>query len=36
MTINRGLHTCEDVLEGKFDIAGVQSGGLNEGEVVVA
>jgi hypothetical protein len=36
ITINRGIHTCEDVLEGKLDVAGVQSRSLNEGEVVVA
>jgi hypothetical protein len=36
MTINRGVHTCEDVLEGKLDVAGVQSRSLDKGEVVVA
>jgi hypothetical protein len=36
MRIDRGVHTCEDVLEGKLDVAGVQSGSLDEGEVVVA
>jgi hypothetical protein len=36
ITINRRGCTCEDVLEGKLDVAGIQSRGLNEGEVVVA
>lgn len=29
-------HTCEDVLEGKLDVAGVQGGRLDEREVVLA
>lgn len=28
-------HTCQDVLEGELDVAGVESRRLNEGEVVV-
>lgn len=29
------LCTCEDVLESELDVAGVQSGGFDEGEVVL-
>ena len=28
--------TCEDVLEGELYVAGVQGGGLDEGQVVLA
>lgn len=28
--------TCEDVLEGQLHVAGVESGGLDEREVVLA
>lgn len=28
--------TCKDVLEGKLNVAGVKSGSLNEGQVVLA
>lgn len=30
------MPTCEDVLEGKLDVAGIESGGFDEGEVVLA
>jgi hypothetical protein len=30
------IRTCEDVLEGKLDVAGVQSRSFNEGKVVLA
>jgi len=33
---NDAVDFCEDVLEGKLNVAGIQSRGLNEGEVVVA
>lgn len=36
MRIKHGVCTCEDVLEGKLNVASVQSGGFNEGEVVLA
>jgi hypothetical protein len=28
--------TCQDVLEGELDVAGVKSRGLDEGQVVLA
>lgn len=31
-----GTQTCQDVLEGKFDVAGVKGRGLNERQVVLA
>jgi hypothetical protein len=36
MAIGHEICTCEDVLESKLDVAGVQSGGFDEGEVVIA
>lgn len=35
MAMQHGIRTCEDVLEGKLDVAGVQSGSFDEGEVVL-
>ena len=32
----RGRPTCEDVLEGQLNVAGIKGGGFDEGQVVIA